>query len=245
MRGNCRRAVLSLWLPLQRFGSFGFWRSETEWPSRGGHVLSTGTKSPSWACSNTQAEEMSLESQADHTGVALLHAARQDKLPDIQKYLKWRVSEPFFFFLIWHAYKILHAYLLFNKIKKICKTWLLLDTRCPAAFTKYTDSVKGLEEMRKGRKTQQKGDDRRGFGDKEKKSHAWKQVRGSQWKTGLEANNKDWGGIKREEKKKRGCERKQELRRNGKKRKARKLRHISASFKKKHPRATSKKLTHV
>lgn len=31
---------------------------------------------------------MSLESQADHTGVALLHAARQDKLPDIQKYLK-------------------------------------------------------------------------------------------------------------------------------------------------------------
>lgn len=150
-----------------------------------------------------------------------------------------------FFFLIWHAYKILHAYLLFNKIKKICKTWLLLDTRCPAAFTKYTDSVKGLEEMRKGRKTQQKGDDRRGFGDKEKKSHAWKQVRGSQWKTGLEANNKDWGGIKREEKKKRGCERKQELRRNGKKRKARKLCHISASFKKKHPRATSKKLTHV
>lgn len=51
---------------------------------------------------------------------------------------------------------------------------------CPAAFTKYTDSVKGLEEMRKGRKTQQKGDDRRGFGDKEKNSHAWKQVRGSQ-----------------------------------------------------------------
>lgn len=30
MRGNCRRAVLSLWRPLQRFGSFGFWRSETE-----------------------------------------------------------------------------------------------------------------------------------------------------------------------------------------------------------------------
>lgn len=40
--------------------------------------------------------------------------------------------------------------------------------------------LKNWRRREKEEKNQRKGDDRRGFGDKEKKSHAWKQVRGSQ-----------------------------------------------------------------
>lgn len=93
---------------LKCFWSFGFWRGETEWPSQGGHVLSTGTKSPSWTCSNTQAEEMSLES---HTGVALLHTAHAWEAFWYPEIFEVNILQLIydFFFLIWHTSEILHS----------------------------------------------------------------------------------------------------------------------------------------